>query len=57
MISIAGIGLCRNSSCEHKDICVRYLAKGIDTYEFKNICNKENKYQWLWRVETSIVKK
>ena len=54
---MAGIGICANTKCKHKDKCLRFLTKTGSSYEFKNICNKNNHYKWLWKTETAIVNK
>ena len=54
---MAGIAICQNKDCVHKDKCLRFLTKAGSPYEFKNICNKDNQYKWLWQTETTIAKK
>lgn len=54
---MAGIAICENKDCIHKDKCFRFISKSGEVCDFKKICSKENRYQWLWKVETSIVKK
>ena len=54
---MAGIAICNNNDCIHNKECFRFIDKSGELIEFKNICTKENNYQWLWKIENNIIKK
>lgn len=58
---MTGICLCENKKCKKKNICKRFIEgknadKTASFAEFKNICNKDNNYKWLWEVENKVAK-
>jgi hypothetical protein len=58
---MAGICLCRNEECPHKNSCLRFITKE-DTMssfaEFKHICTEENNFTYFWKMdEVAIVSK
>jgi hypothetical protein len=52
------IALCNKSdnNCPHKDYCKRYIDEVGEQMNMAAVCNSENNYKWLWKVETEIVK-
>ena len=51
---MSDIAMCNFESCPKSKQCYRYMAipNSIQCYaEFKNICNKDNDYEWFWEVK------
>lgn len=53
---MAGIGLCKNKECINKNNCKRFKDTVGEDFYFNNICNEENNYKWLWKIENSVTK-
>ena len=49
---------CTHSKCEKSNQCKRFLGhKNGTEIAFKNICNKENNYEWFWKTDTNLANK
>lgn len=51
---MSDVSRCEHSECIHRDECYRYTeSKGV-VIEFKNICNEENGYERLMKINKDV---